>query len=219
MNKVLVILFLGLILNICSEINKKKYPTKLFGIEIYDEINNYKIGEDNLTISNDVDCGYGCFFSNVRVKFNENSAFDTYGAYTNNELIIIHLSGGTSIIEKKSDFQNKCVDQRNEFIENIASLHKFSFRDFKNKFFINRKGSSTEKTTYTDRKYIIFKKNEKNLILASSCIYSYNKPNIEQWFSYWIEDFEITKKRMIEQGMVETKKLNNSMLKFDLTGL
>ena len=60
------------LLNGCDNYNKK-YPTKLFGIEIFDNVNSYKISDQDLTIKDgtkrkNINTWY---ISNRKISFNE----------------------------------------------------------------------------------------------------------------------------------------------------
>ena len=218
MKKILVIVVI-ILLGGCDNLNKK-YPTKLYGIEIFDNVNKYKIGDKDLTLEdfsksefNDTWYGY------EKIKFNRSSNFVNYRVSINQNFEIVYISGGIPIREKRDNFKNKCVTKRDDFLKGVSKLYNFSFTNFKNKYFINNRGSSELKTSYTDRKYLIFKKNNKDIILASSCIYRHSGANVVQRFSYWIEEYDHTKERMLGYEMKETKKLKNEMIKFDFTGL
>ena len=220
--KLLGIIVLGLLLSGCNEMDKK-YPTKLFGIEMFDNVNNYTFDDKKLTIeSGSKDKKYDAWFFSKQIKFHKNSTFDYYYLHTNKDLKVIDISSMVSMSEKKSEFKNKCLKQRNQFIKNFSTLYRFSPNKFKNKFFINGQGVK-EDPTYTDRKYIIFKSNNKKMVIFSSCIYDYENEEgeifINQRMTFSIEDHEHQKERMAYQNMVETKKLSNEMIKFDLAGL
>ena len=222
MKKLLGIIVLGLLLSGCNEMDKK-YPTKLFGIEMYDDVNNYTFDDKKLTIeSGSKREKFDAWLFSKKIKFHKNSSFGYFYLYTNKDLKIIDISSGISISEKKSEFKNKCLKERNQFIKNFSTLYKFSPNKFKNKFFINGQGVE-EDPSYTDRKYIIFKSNNKEMVILSSCIYNYENEDgeifIDQRMTFGIEDREFQIKRMLDDNMVETKKMSNEMIKFDLAGL
>jgi len=219
MKKLLGIVVLGLLLSGCDNFDKK-YPTKLFGIEILDNVNSYKISDQDLTIKDGSKREYTdtWLISDRKIRFNESSNFANYSIEIDKNLKVVDVSGYIYFKEERDNFKNKCEKRRDDFLKGVSKLHNFPFRNFKNKYFINHRGSSEKKTTYTDRKYIIFKKNNEELILASSCVYSHKEHNVWQRFSYWIEVYDYTKERMMG-NMKEIKKLKNEMIKFDFTGL
>lgn len=219
MRKILGIVALVL-LSGCDNFNKN-YPTKLFGIEILENVNDYKIGDKDLTTKDGIknDDRDTWFMSSLKISFNESSNFESYAIDIDKNLKIVEISGYAFFEEERDNFKNKCETRRDDFLKGVSKLHNFPFRNFKNKYFINNRGSSDKKTTYTDRKYIIFKKNNEELILAASCIYTHDELNVVQKFGYWIEVYDYTKERMIGYNMKETKKLKNEMIKFDFTGL
>ena len=119
------------------------------------------------------------------------------------------------------------IKKQNESIVTYNREYKKGLKYFikdlnKNKFFINGQGVE-EDPSYTDRKYIIFKSNNKEMVILSSCIYNYENEDgeifIDQRMTFGIEDREFQIKRMLDDNMVETKKMSNEMIKFDLAGL
>ena len=124
MKKILGIVVLGLLLSGCNEMDKK-YPTKLFGIEMYDDVNNYTFDDKKLTIeSGSKREKFDAWLFSKKIKFHKNSSFGYFYLYTNKDLKIIDISSGISISEKKSEFKNKCLKERNQFIKNFSTFTK-----------------------------------------------------------------------------------------------
>mgnify|MGYP001370803470 CR=1 FL=1 len=159
-------------------------PTELFGIKLFENINNYSqetiLFQDLEDVYEDLEIPFFekiKYFDAKEVVKIKNPKFDSYYLYIDEKLQIRGISADTwgNMIEEDHDLQ-KCLSEKNQLVYQISDLYDLSIDNFREQNYI---WSDKENPEYDQYKNDIasasifkFDQNEIKLIYSISCYFA-----------------------------------------------
>ena len=158
MKKLLGIVVLGLLW--CSVVFSKNYHSQIFGIKIFDDVNNYieecDIGGTYLVTENCIDLltkelelkpkdrkyiGSRLYYTNkseelskkknIVFKWKKNPLFENYYLTLDNNLKIASIGASIEIFDQDiNEFENKCRLKKNNLVDRVSKIHKIPRNKF-----------------------------------------------------------------------------------------
>ena len=209
----------------------KSPPTELFGIKLFDDIDNYllektRIHDEKANNKKFVYIEHDTERSSKRSKFKieTSSSFQEYFASAGEDRkvnVIFAINDPFIKLKGNKNFSKACSDARNKFLKR-KNLQK---KDFKNKFYIDSHKGATSKSIhdsfadFLSIDYIVNKNNDgvlksEKVRLSIVCIYEINLKSIEYGFAlmlYSVEAFQDL--FVIGDHWTEIEKPSNSWIR------
>ena len=201
-------------------------PTELFGIKLFENVNNYT--EETILFQNLEDVYQDLktpFFEKIRffdakdvIKI-KNPNFDSYYFYLNKNLQIIGISGDTWENTFKQDHNlQKCLIKKNELVVKISNLYNLNTNNFKEQNYIYKTDDpdyETYKNDIASSSDYKFDDNEIKLTYSLSCYFDSTNEESVLYIDLSTEELNDA---LWEAYMSKTEKSVDQLINKDLKG-
>ena len=185
-------------------------PGKLFGVKLYDHINNYAKPEDG-EIS-EARTNNLIYKDHVLNNLQKNSAFESYYVRTDSYFKILSIGGRKYYYDTISSFDNACLKDKNKFIKKLSILYDVNSSKFKNKFYKSRKSNLVDDSS------IDYRLKGKKITLSLYCVYVNRDENLMSVLFLNLLDAKYSSET-ISKIYTQIKPFDNDFIKLSSKGL